>query len=125
MNTLWRRIRRNVIQGKETAKVDLKRELHLANKPEKTEFAKDVMAIANTPGGVGYLIYGVLDVDQRPTAKIEDFVVGVDANESSDSMLIRMVDALDYFCDPPPAIDYEIVVEPTTQRALGVVVVGR
>lgn len=124
MKTIWRRIRRNVIHGKETTKVDLKRELHLSTKPEKAEFAKDVMAIANTPGGLGYLVYGVLDKDERSTDRPDEYIVGIDDAESPDSVLIKMVDALDYYCEPPPEIDYEIVVEPETRRRLGIVIVA-
>lgn len=125
MSILWRRLQRNVITGKETPKVDLKREISLKAKPQKAEFAKDVMAIANTPGGLGYIVYGVLDTSERSTEDPSDYIVGIDPSENADKVSIQMVDALDYWCDVPPRIKYETIIEPGTQKTLGIVVIER
>ena len=45
----------------ETSKTDFKLELPLSTDQQKTEFAKDLSAIANTAGGRGYIIVGVDD----------------------------------------------------------------
>lgn len=48
-----------LIKKREQPKVDFKVKLELKNTFQKDEFIKDVSAIANTPGRVGYLIIGV------------------------------------------------------------------
>ena len=52
---------KTIISSRETSKIDFKVTFELKNGPQKEELAKDVSAIANTPGGRGFLIYGVTD----------------------------------------------------------------
>ncbi len=61
---LWRRIRRYVETGRETPKIDLKLTQQLSGSGE-AEFVKDVTALANTPGGDGYIVIGVQDAKDR------------------------------------------------------------
>ena len=71
--TLWRRIRRYVETGRESSKVDLKLTMQFSGAGQ-AEFVKDVTAIANTPGGDGYIIIGVQDVKDRRSKDPQDYV---------------------------------------------------
>jgi len=50
-----------VLKKGESPKIDFKLELPLSTDQQKTEFAKDLSAIANTAGGRGHIIVGVDD----------------------------------------------------------------
>lgn len=50
---------KKIIDNNETTKTDFKEIFELKNDHQKKEFAKDVSAIANTPGKRGFLIYGI------------------------------------------------------------------
>ena len=52
---------RHLLSQEEGFKLDFKLKLHMDLDSEKKEFVKDVIAIANTPGGRGYIIFGVED----------------------------------------------------------------
>ena len=52
---------KQLIKQREGIKLDFKEILNLETESEKKEFAKDVMAIANSIGGRGYIIIGVKD----------------------------------------------------------------
>jgi hypothetical protein len=53
---------RSLIAEGEHEGIDFKRELHLRTKPDKAEFVKDIISIANSaPNNSGYLIVGVDD----------------------------------------------------------------
>jgi len=56
---IWQAIRSTVESGVETPKIDLKSDLSLNQALEKAEFVKDVIAIANVSGNVGYIVIGV------------------------------------------------------------------
>ena len=56
---------RQLLKNDEGFKLDFKLELHLELESEKKEFVKDVIAIANTAGGRGYIIFGVEDQTRR------------------------------------------------------------
>ncbi len=81
--TLWRRIRRYVETGRETPKVDLKLNLQLSGAGE-AEFVKDVTAIADTPGGDGYIIIGIQDSKDRQSSDPCNYVVGFSASGGRD-----------------------------------------
>lgn len=121
---LWRRLARYIEQGKETPKVDLKLDLDLSSRPNRAEFAKDVSAIANTPGGEGYIIVGVKDKRERQTDDPSEYVVGF-APDDPDELYRQMVDALSVFCNRVPTIDYVELIHPDVQRKIGVVVIPR
>ena len=123
MNQIWRRIKRYVMTGKETPKVDFKISLALNTKPEKAEFAKDVMAIANTPGGDGYLILGIQDSKIAATGDWAESVIGFRAPLGADEFHRQMVDALNDFCSRIPQVDYDEVTVPDLDRVIGVVTI--
>lgn len=50
-----------LLKNDEGFKLDFKLKLGLEFESEKKEFVKDVIAIANTPGGRGYIIFGIED----------------------------------------------------------------
>jgi len=122
--TLWRRLVRYIESGKETPKVDLKLTLDLSSRIQKAEFAKDVTAIANTPGGDGYLIIGVKDTKDRVSDDATDYVVGFDPGDP-DQFHRQMMDALSLFCNRVPLVDYDEVTHPSTGRKIGVVHIPR
>jgi len=124
MPSLWKSIEPVIQSGRETRKIDLKRELDLNDKVKQAKFAKDVAALANTAGGVGYLIIGVLDTKERTGTDPATYVPGFDCPEA-DAFQRLMQQALDNFCNPPPEIDFELVAHPTLSVKIGVVLVLR
>ncbi len=52
---------RQLLRQEEGPKLDFKAMLHLETESEKKELVKDVIAIANTRGGRGHIVYGVED----------------------------------------------------------------
>jgi len=110
--------------GREGRKVDLKRELHLETKSERARFAKDVLAMANTSGGPGYLIIGVVDLKDRTSTRPEDYISGF-APTDMDEFERTIQQTLEYYCNPPPVAHLQEMIHPTTGRTLGVVVVPR
>lgn len=122
---LWRRIRRHVIDGKETPKVDLKQTLDLSGKTNQAEFAKDVTAIANTPGGDGFIIIGVKDRKDRISEILGDNVLGFQAEKGADGFHIQMINALTLFCNRVPSIEYDEIKPPELECSIGVVKIER
>jgi hypothetical protein len=122
---LWRRIKRYVVSGRETPKVDLKLTLDLSDRANKAEFAKDVTAIANTPGGDGFIIIGIQDVKERQSNDSRDYVPGFRAKNGPDDFHIQMVDALTQFCNRVPTIEYDEVEHPECGHSIGVVTIKR
>lgn len=56
---------RQLLNSDEGFKLDFKLKLSLDLESEKREFVKDIIAIANTPGGRGHIIFGVEDQTRR------------------------------------------------------------
>lgn len=125
-DALWRRIRRYVDLGREAPKVDLKQIVDLSTKGGRAEFAKDITAISNTPGGNGYLIIGVLDNTKCPRnlSRPSDYVVGFSPPDP-DELFRQMVEALSSYADPVPEIEYDQITHPGAGRTIGVVTVKR
>ncbi len=126
VHPLWRRVKRYVVSGQETPKVDLKRTLDLSTELQKAEFVKDVTAIANTPGGDGFLVIGVVDARERDSNDPKDYIVGFQAPRGDpDAFHRQMIDALVKFCNRVPIIEYEEIMHPDTKRHIGVVTIKR
>jgi hypothetical protein len=86
---------------------------------------KDVLAMANTRDGPGYMIIGVLDNKERTSTDPEEYVAGYQPQDR-DEFSRLMMQALDYFCAKPiPEVHYEEVVHPLVDRTIGVVIVER
>lgn len=125
MSRLWRILEHRVESGQERRKVDLKQRLDLSTRNGRARFAKDVAAMANTGGGPGYLVIGVVDRKHRePNASPSDYVVGF-RPENSELFEQRMSQALEHFCSPVPEARYEEIFHPVTDRAIGVIVIPR
>ncbi|WP_069997502.1 AlbA family DNA-binding domain-containing protein [Cellulosilyticum sp. I15G10I2] len=62
---------KQLLKNDEGFKLDFKLKLSLELESEKKEFVKDVIAIANTPGGRGYILFGIED-KTRMIVGIED-----------------------------------------------------
>jgi predicted HTH transcriptional regulator len=56
---------KQLLRREEGPKLDFKATLHLNTEGEKKELTKDVIAIANSRGGRGYILYGVEDKTKR------------------------------------------------------------
>ncbi len=62
---------RQLLKRDEGFKLDFKLKVSLELESDKKEFVKDVIAIANTPGGRGYILFGIED-KTRAIVGIED-----------------------------------------------------
>jgi hypothetical protein len=121
---IWSKIAYFVASGREGRKVDLKRQLDLETRGMRAKFAKDVLAMANTAGGTGYLIIGVLDVKDRTSDDPTEYIVGF-SSPDFDAFQRLMLQSLQTYCEPVPEIRYEEIMHPDTGRTLGVVVIPR
>jgi hypothetical protein len=115
--------------GDETPKVELKRSSwELGTARGKAEFAKDVSALANTSGGDGYLIVGVLDKKERQEqspGESPDCLCGVpECSEDEIGALERQMNqALETYCDPPPSVGYQQLRHEPSGEWIGVVII--
>ncbi|MBT9142123.1 MAG: hypothetical protein DDT32_00611 [Syntrophomonadaceae bacterium] len=117
----WNDVMPIIRSGRETSRVELKEKLSLGNASEKATFAKDVAALANTPGGDSFIIVGVIDFRHRtPDMDIidalKDFEVG-----NPDGFQIQMNDILANYTDPPVIIQYVQERDPEYNRLLGII----
>lgn len=119
---LWRVLEPYVESGEENDKVELKQTVSLQARPERAEFARDIAAIANTPGGDGYLVIGVLDARKRSASTQP--VVGFWPDDP-DEFRRQIGECLSAFCDPPPRVSFQKVIHPPTGLPLAVVVVAK
>lgn len=90
---------RKILQQREGPKLDYKLSMALASETHKKELAKDVIAIANTPGGRGYIIIGVRD----KTRTLE----GVNPDHYPEETIQQIVQNR---CDPPIPISVDAIV---------------
>lgn len=81
----------SIIERGEGIKVDFKQELYLDYESCKREFAKDVCAIANSPGGRGYIIVGVEDKSKK--------ILGVEESKLISEERIQQI--ISTRCEPP------------------------
>lgn len=80
----------------ESSKIDFKAEMHLKTEQDKKEFARDIIALANTKGGRGYLIFGVEDKTKK--------ILGVDPRLFHEEKMTQIVNTRSY---PPIPIRVE------------------
>jgi hypothetical protein len=124
MSRLWEILKTYIETGNETRKVDLKQMLDLSKPSGRSEFAKDVAAMANTGCGAGYLIVGVKDKKHRTVTDLADYVVGF-APDNFHVFEQRMAQALSHHCSPVPEVRYEEITHPNISRKIGVIVIPR
>ncbi|NLY43380.1 MAG: transcriptional regulator [Clostridiaceae bacterium] len=89
---------KRLLQSEEGPKLDFKEKFHLSTESEKKELAKDIIAIANSPGGRGHIIFGVEDKNKN--------VVGIDAAQFSEEQIQQIVYNR---CDPPIPIGVSLL----------------
>jgi len=112
--------------GDETSKTEFKGSLDLDSNRAKAEFAKDVSALANTSGGDGYLIIGVLDKKDRQGSAPRvpfDFLCGVPERSPVDTGELerQMNQVLETYCNPPPSVGYEQLWHEPSGKWVGVI----
>lgn len=122
MDALWNEIASAVKSGREDLKIDLKEEITLDGKNDKAEFAKDVSAIANTSGGTGYMVIGVIDPRHRKSNSPEDYIKGF-YHHNIDSFEQQMQQALSNYVEPPPIFEFQTIIHPEVNRILGIVII--
>lgn len=82
----------------EGPKLDFKAKLKLETDSDKKEFTKDIIAIANSKGGRGYIIFGIEDKTKR--------VIGIEPNDFEEEKIQQII------CnrvDPPISIAVDIL----------------
>lgn len=100
---------KKLLAQKEGPKLDYKLTMPLASDTHKKEIAKDVLALANTPGGRGYLVIGVQDKTRT--------LVGVDPLDYPEE---RIQQILLTRCDPP----VNVSVDPVHIQGVVIVVIS-
>ncbi len=88
-----------LLKQQENIKLDFKLKLDLSIESGRKEFAKDVCAIANSPGGRGYLIIGIQDKTKK--------IIGIDANEFTEEQIQQIVSSR---VEPPIPIKMETII---------------
>lgn len=87
-----------LLKMEEGPKLDFKASLSLETESEKKELAKDVIAIANSSAGRGYIIFGVEDKTK--------VILGVDAAQYKEEQIQQIIYNR---CDPPVPVSLELV----------------
>ncbi|WAM34415.1 RNA-binding domain-containing protein [Caldicellulosiruptor morganii] len=87
-----------LLESDEGPKLDFKSKLSLETESEKKELVKDVIAIANSRGGRGYIIFGVEDKTKK--------VVGIEDEGITEEKIQQIISSR---CDPPVSIKFEIM----------------
>lgn len=101
----------HLLNEDEGFKLDFKLKLALEVDSDKKEFVKDVIAIANTEGGRGYILYGVEDKTKR--------LVGIWDIPSNIEERIQQIIA--YRSVPPVPVSFEIV--EVKQKQIGILTI--
>ncbi|MEF9960953.1 MAG: putative DNA binding domain-containing protein [Niameybacter sp.] len=89
----------NLLKEEESFKLDFKLKLSLEVDSDKKEFVKDVIAMANTEGGRGYIVFGVEDKTKRIIGLTD---VPVDIEE-------RIQQIITYRSVPPVPVSFEVL----------------
>jgi len=121
MCELWQKLQPWISDGRETRKVEFKSDFDLAPRPNGTKLAQLITAIANTPGGVGYIVLGVLDRKARIGPNLADAICGID--HDSELFERRLQQVLAEATNPVPSVRYEVVEVPDLDKRIGVIVV--
>lgn len=112
-----------VISGIEGRKIEMKSEFPLESKDSKAKFAKLITAIANSPGGTGYFIIGVVDKRKRTGESLNEIIIGITYEQDVYQRQIQQ--ALNEFSNPIPLVEYQEVSFPKISKKIGVIVVKR
>lgn len=85
---------KKLLLQREGPKLDYKLTMSLASETHKKEISKDVIALANTPGGRGHIIIGIRDKTRE--------VVGVNPEDYPEEKIQQIIQNR---CEPPIAIE--------------------
>lgn len=124
MDKLWLLLGNYIDTGRETRKVDLKQTIDLNLKKASAEFAKDISAIANTIGGTGYLIVGVVDSKARKSQSPDDYIAGWNVSDT-DAFSRWANQSLSNYCNPVPRIEINEIQHPVCNKKIGVITIPR
>jgi predicted HTH transcriptional regulator len=103
---------KRLLKQEEGPKLDFKAELNLSTESEKKELTKDVIAMANSRGGRGYIIFGVEDKTKK--------VLGIDSEDFIEEQIQQIIYNR---CDPPVSISMDFIT--VEGKDLGVLTIYR
>lgn len=87
-----------LLKQEESPKLDFKASLSLSTESEKKELTKDVIAMANSRGGRGYIVFGVEDKTKR--------ILGISPQDYKEEKIQQIIYNR---CDPPIPISVDIL----------------
>lgn len=87
-----------LLKQEEGPKLDFKAALSLCTESEKKELTRDVIAIANSRGGRGYILFGVEDKTKR--------ILGIDPKDFKEEQIQQIIYNR---CDPPVPISVDFI----------------
>jgi predicted HTH transcriptional regulator len=89
---------KQLLKQEEGPKLDFKASFSLSTESEKKEFTKDVIAIANSRGGRGYIIFGIEDKTKK--------VLGIDPDDFKEEQIQQVIYNR---CDPPIPVSVDFL----------------
>jgi predicted HTH transcriptional regulator len=89
---------KQLLKKDENPKIDFKQSLSLNTDGEKKELTRDVLAIANSRGGRGYIVFGVEDKTKN--------ILGIDPKSFNEEQIQQIIYSR---CDPPVPISLDIL----------------
>lgn len=89
---------KQLLKSEEGPKLDFKEALHLVTESDKKELTKDVIAMANSRGGRGYIIFGVQDKTKK--------VLGINTSDFKEEQIQQIIYNR---CDPPVPISIDFI----------------
>ncbi|HOM02371.1 MAG TPA: ATP-binding protein [Acetivibrio sp.] len=103
---------KRLLKKEEGPKLDFKAELNLSTESEKKELTKDVIAMANSRGGRGYILLGIEDKTKK--------ILGIDPKGYKEEQIQQIIYNR---CDPPVPISVDFV--EMEGKTVGVITVYR
>lgn len=89
---------KQLLKQEEGPKLDFKACLCLSTESEKKELTKDVIAMANSRGGRGYIVFGIEDKTKK--------VLGIDSGDFKEEQIQQIIYNR---CDPPVPISIDFI----------------
>ncbi|MDP4092992.1 MAG: putative DNA binding domain-containing protein [Bacillota bacterium] len=89
---------KQLLKQEEGPKLDFKAALKLATESDKKEMTKDVIAMANSKGGRGYIIFGVEDKTKN--------ILGIDSGDFHEEQIQQIIYNR---CDPPVPVTVDFI----------------
>lgn len=87
-----------LLKNAEGPKLDFKAQLCLSTESEKKELTKDVIAMANSRGGRGYIIFGVEDKTKK--------ILGIESGDFKEEQIQQIIYNR---CDPPVPVAVDFI----------------